>query len=143
VTLTLRGPDGRVLARRQVHNLMTTLGLQHIADQLATVPDQAAMAYMAIGTGTDAPTAGDTHLQTEIHRHTLTSRDQGGTGKEDELHFIGDFAADHGTGTITEAGVFNALAVGTMACRATFTGIVKTAADTLHIDWKWLFYQPA
>lgn len=132
LTIVVRDVDGRVKQRVDTTNLVVTAGKNHVADQLASAPAQAAMGWMALGTGTTAPAAGDTALGTEIDRNALTSR----TATTNVVTYVGNWAAGDATNAaITEAGVFNAASAGTMLVRATFTAINKGASDTLQITW--------
>lgn len=134
VLVELRGPDGKLKEVREIHNLVVTAGKNHIADQLSSSPGQAAMGWMAIGTGVAAAAAGDTLLGTEIDRNALTSR----TDATNVVTYVGDWAAGDGTNSaITEAGIFNIVTANTitMLARATFTLINKGAGDTLKITW--------
>ena len=132
VDIVLRGPDGRFKARRTIKNLVVTAGKNHIADRLSSTPGGAAMGWMAVGTGTTAPAAGDTALGIEIDRNATTSI----TDSANVVTYVGDWAAGDATNSaIAEAGIFNAAAAGTMLARATFTAINKGASDTLKITW--------
>jgi hypothetical protein len=131
----LFGPDGKKKDERQINNLMTNVGEAHIADQLASAPDESAMSHMAIGTGTTAPTSANTALEFPIDRNALTSRTQGSAGDDNDIIYVGDWAAGDGTGAITEAGILNSSASGTLLARATFAAINKGASDTLKITW--------
>lgn len=111
-------------------NLVVTVGKNHIADQLSSAPGGAAMSHMAIGTGGGAPALGDTALTTELDRNALTSR----TDSTNVVTYVGDWAAGDGTGTLTEAGIFNAASAGTMLARAAIS-VTKGASDTLKITW--------
>lgn len=127
--------DGNLKDERQVDNLMTNAGEAHIADQLASSQDESAMSHMAIGTGTTAPTSANTALEFQLDRNALTSRTQGAGGDDNDVIYVGDWAAGDGTGAITEAGIFNSSASGTMLARSTFAAINKGASDTLQITW--------
>jgi hypothetical protein len=127
--------NGKLKDERAISNLMTNAGEAHIADQLASSQDESAMSHMAIGTGTTAPTSANTALEFQIDRNALTSRTQGAGGDDNDIIYVGDWAAGDGTGAITEAGVFNSSASGTMLCRSTFAAINKGASDTLKITW--------
>jgi ethanolamine utilization microcompartment shell protein EutS len=129
VTYTLIGPDGRVKQVKRVHNLFVTAGKNHIADQLASSPAQAAMGYMAIGTGTNAAAAGDTALQTEVARVALSSR----TASANVVTYVATFPAGTGTGAITESGILNAASSGVLFARSVFSVINKGASDSLQI----------
>lgn len=133
VLVELRDADGRLKERREVDNLVVTAGKQHIADALSSAPGQSAMGWMAVGTGSTAPAAGDTALGTEIDRNALTSRTDAGA----VVTYVGDWAAGDATNAaLAEAGIFNQSSVGgTMLARATFTAINKGASDTLKITW--------
>lgn len=132
VRVELFDKDGNLKEWREVHNLVVTAGKNHIADQLSSSPSQAAMSHMEVGTGTTAPAAGDTALQTALDRNALTSR----TDSTNVVTYVGDWAAGDATHTaITEAGIFNNSTGGTMLNRATFTAINKGASDTLKITW--------
>ncbi len=127
VLLILRGPDGREKDRRQIHNTVKTAGKEGVADQVLASPSLGKPTHMAIGTGTPGATA----LGTELDRNALTSKTRSGA----IVSMVGDWAAGDGTGTITEAGIFDAASTGNMWLSAGFTGIVKAAGDTLSITW--------
>jgi hypothetical protein len=132
VLVELFGENGELKETREVDNLVVTAGKNHIADALSSAPGQAAMGWMAVGTGSTAPAAGDTALGTEIDRNALTSR----TDATNVVTYVGDWAAGDATNAaIAEAGIFNAASAGTMLARATFTAINKGASDTLKITW--------
>lgn len=132
--IELRDEGGNLKDVREVDNLVVTAGKNHIADQLKSSPVQAAMGWMAVGTGSTAPAAGDTLLGTEIDRNALTSR----TASANVVTYVGDWAAGDATNAaIAEAGIFNIVTANTvtMLARATFTAINKGASDTLKITW--------
>jgi hypothetical protein len=131
VKLTLFDAVGAIKDTREVHNLVTTVGKQHIADQLSSSPGQSAMSHMAVGTGTTAAAAGDTALETQTDRNALTSRTDSG----EVVTYVGDWAAGDATAALTEAGIFNASSGGQMLARAVFPVINKGASDTLQITW--------
>ena len=131
----LRGPDGTIKAERRAHNLVTDVGCAHIADQLASSQDEAAMSHMAIGTGSAAPAAEDTTLATELDRNALDSFAQGAGGDDHKVAYVASWAAGDGTGALVEAGILNAASAGTLLARVVFSVINKGAADTLEITW--------
>lgn len=120
---------GNLKEVREIHNLVVTTGLQHIADQLSSSPGGSAMSHMGIGTGATAAALGDTTLQTELDRNALTSRTDAGA----VITYVGSWAAGDGTGAITESGIFNASSSGTLLARSVFSVVNKAAADTLVI----------
>lgn len=129
------GPDGQLKEERFVHNIITNAGDAWVANQLSGAASDL-MSHMAIGDDDDpAPAATQTTLNNEIDRNALTSATQGIGANDNDMIYVGDWAAGDGTGTIVEAGIFNDPAAGTMLCRAIFTAIPKGVADTLKITW--------
>jgi len=131
VHIVLRGPDGEVKEERDCHNLIVTVGVNAIVEQLVASPATTKPTHMAIGTGGTAASAGQTALTTELDRNALTTKTRSGA----VLTMVGDWAAGDGTGAITEAGVFNASSSGDMYSRVLFSVINKAAGDTLQITW--------
>lgn len=129
VHIRLYDKNGKLKDSRDIHNLVTTVGKAHIADQLSSSPGESAMSHMAIGTGATAAAAGDTTLQTELDRNALTSRTDSGA----VTTYVGTWAAADGTGAITESGILNNSSGGTLLARSVFSVINKGAADTLVI----------
>lgn len=129
--IRLFGEDGKLKEERIVHNTVTALGDAHVADKMSDA-GEAAMGWMAVGTGTPTATA----LQTELDRNALTSTTQGTGAADNDVIYVGDWAAGDGTGAITEAGIFNLTTLGgTMFVSSSFAVINKGAADTLQITW--------
>lgn len=120
--------DGSV-DREVIDNLVVTTGKAHVAARLGSSPPTA-MSHIAIGTGATAPAAGDTALQTELDRNAATP-----TPSANTIAFAASWAPGDGTGAISEAGIFNAGAGGTMLARVTFPVKNKDAADTFAINW--------
>lgn len=135
VSLIVTGPDGNVKGKRLVRNLVVTSGLYHIIDRLEDSPDEAAMGWAAIGDDNTAVAAGDTALYGELGRVALTSKIQGSAGNAHQLTYSSTVPAGVGTGTIVEAGLFNAVTAGIMLARSVFSPIVKGAGDAIDITW--------
>ncbi len=134
VVISVFDDSGNLKDYEEVSNLVVTSGKNHIADALSSAPGQAAMGWMAIGTGATAAVVGDTLLGAEIDRNALTSRTDAGN----VVTYVGDWAAGDATnGAITEAGIFNIVTANTitMLARAVFAAKNKTASDTLNISW--------
>jgi hypothetical protein len=131
VKIELFGPDGKLKDVREIHNLVVTVGLNHIADQMSD-QGEVVMSHMAIGTGTTAAAAGNTTLEIELDRNALTSKTQAANA----VTYIGDWAAGDGTGAITEAGILNAAVAGTLLTRIVFAVINKLANDVLRFTWR-------
>jgi hypothetical protein len=51
------------------------------------------------------------------------------------IEYVALFPAGTGTGTVTEAGVFNNSSGGTMLCRTVFGVVTKDAGDSMSITW--------
>jgi len=130
VKIELFGPDGGLKDLREIKNLIVTAGLNHIADQMSDQGEDV-MSHVAIGTGTTAAAVGNTALVTELDRNALTSKTQA----TNTVTYIADWAAGDGTGVITEAGILNAAANGTLLTRIVFAAVNKLANDALRITW--------
>lgn len=122
---------GNEIYRQIIHNVSTTVGKAHIADQLAGTPAESAMSHMAIGTGADAG-ADPTALTTELSRLALVSN----VATTNTVLYQCTWAAGVGTGTITEAGIFNAATVGTMLCYVHWDSAIPKVAD-VELTLKW------
>jgi hypothetical protein len=134
--IELRGPDGGLKDSIEVENLVVSVGLAYIASRMKDAT-ATAMTHMAIGSGAVAPAAGNTTLGTELGRVALGSTSIVTTNvANDAIQYQATFPAGTGTGAVTEAGIFNAGAAGTMLCRTTFSVINKGALDSLTITWK-------
>ena len=127
VAFELRGPDGEVKDRWEVDNLVTTAGKQGLADQALASPSLNVPTHMAVGTGTPGATA----LGTELDRNALATKTRSGA----ILTFTCNWAAGEATGTLTEAGLFDAASTGNMWLSASYAGKIKGALDTLAATW--------
>lgn len=132
----LRDESGQIKESFEVPNIVTTVGKTFIAAAMAktTTNTPAAMTHMAVGTSSTAPAAGDTTLGAEVagSRTALTST----TPSSNTIQYVCTFGAGVGTGTLWEAGVFNASSAGTLLCRTVFgASITKGASDSLTITW--------
>jgi len=128
--VVLTGPDGKIKDEQEFKNLVVTTGKNFIASRMKDTTDTA-MSHMAIGSGTTAAAVGDTALETELGRVSLTST----TVTNNNVAYVATFPAGTGTGAVTEAGILNASSSGTLLCRTVFSVINKGAADTLGITW--------
>lgn len=129
--IELRGPDGQLKDRREINNLVVTVGKGFIASRMVGTA-AAIMSHMGIGSGTVAAAAGDAALGTQLARVALTS----GTAAAAVATFVASFAAGVGTGSVTEAGIFNDAAAGTMLARTVFGVITKGADDSMSVTWQ-------
>ena len=135
VTAVLYDENGKEKDRQVTENTLTQLGEAQIADALSdkgvATPD-----HMAIGSGTPASkTTASTTLQTELAR--VDSVPTQGTGADDnDVVWVGTFAAGIGTGNVYEAGLFNDGSAGTMFSYTDWGLITKAALDSLVITWR-------
>ncbi len=112
--------------RRSVKNLIVDAGINSIwrtgiGNTLAARPAQ--IGWIAQGTGSVAPAAGDTALGTETERGAATYSEPATKQFREQASITVSVAR-----AITEAGTFNASAAGTMFSRVTFA-VVNLAAN--------------
>jgi hypothetical protein len=127
VEFELRDENGELKDRWELDNTVTTNGKNGLADQILAAPTLAKPTHMAIGTGTPSATA----LGTELDRNALANKTRSGA----VITFTATWAAGDGTGTLTEAGIFDAASAGNMWCSTSFTAKPKAAGDTLSATW--------
>lgn len=125
--------NGNKKEEKDIQNLVVTAGKNYLAAWLiAATQSDYFMRYIGLGTGTNAPAAGDTDLQTPLATRvagTLTS-------STNVWQNIASFGPGVNTGAITEAGIFSASSSGTMLARQVFSVINKAAGDTLQVTWQ-------
>ena len=115
---------------RNVNNLVVAVGKDVIASRL--VGNTLALpSYMAVGSGNTAASTSQTTLGTELGRVALDST----TRTTNTIAYIATFGAGTGTGSLAEAGIFNAVTSGNMLCRTVFSTVTKAAGDTVVITW--------
>lgn len=121
--------DGSVEVHEE-KNLMVTTGTAFVASRMiGNTP--AVVSHMGVGTGTTAPVAGNTGLQTPITgRATVAASVSGNV-----VTYVAVFAPGVATGAWAEAGLFNAASAGTMTCRTVFGVKTKDAGDQITITW--------
>ncbi len=142
--LVHRDKDGKLIDKRDSgwrHHTMTNTGFASVAGLLLTDVGDTAYDYIGIGTGVVAADPTDTDLGTPVKRKAGTGTRQTSAVANDTAQIIVTFAAADtlsGTDAITESGVMNAGAAGTMICRQVFAAlnIDWDAGDTLQITWK-------
>lgn len=130
VTARAYNADGRLLWEERAHNLIPTVGLEHVADLLEDATAVTEMGYGGVGTGTTPPAAGDTALETPLgSRVALTSRTRVGAQTTYTFSVIGM------TGAVTEAIIANALTSGTILARVVHGAFNLTPSVMLTYDW--------
>lgn len=134
----LTGPNGVVKKEFDVKNVVVNDGKDFIASKMAGGAE-AVMGWMQIGTGSTgvgSELATNTQLVTPAAVVALDT--SGGVVAANVVTFDATFGAGVGTGTINEAGIWNAADAqvsGTLLCRTTFGDVTKGADDTLSITW--------
>lgn len=130
--VTVYGSDKRIKDQRKINNLVVSIGKDYIASRM-TSNSNVIMSHMAVGSANIAPTTSDTLLLGEIGRVALDS-----TGLvSNVITYSATFPSDTGTGTLSEAGIFNSETAntGTMLCRTRFNEVNKAADDVVVITW--------
>jgi hypothetical protein len=130
LTITLLDNEGNVKDFRDVKNLIVQVGKNFVANALIS-SSTSPFTYMAIGTSGTAAANSDTTLGAEIARQAFTSS----SVSTNVVTLSTTYAAGTGTGTLQEAGIFNASSSGTMLSHVVFSSISKAAADSLVITW--------
>jgi len=139
ISLTLTDKDGNVKDKREIKNTITSAGLAQIA-LLAGDASAVPFTYLALGTGTNAASAGDTALQTEssasgLARAAATVSRVTTTVTNDTLQLLKAFTAG-ASAAITECGMFNAASTGTILGRQVFAAVNVVSGDILTITYK-------
>lgn len=122
---------GQILDVIECHNLVTLAGRNLVRDFLNSL-SPSSLSHFAIGTGTTAPTANDTGLQTEIFRDIFTKRTSS-SGKLQSQYYLASSALNGNT--LAEAGLFNAASGGTLFARVTYPGISKNSSIAITYTW--------
>ena len=130
LSIVVTGQDGAIKQELVVPNLVVTVGKGYIASRMAGTA-ATVMSHMAIGSGVTAPVIGNTTMETSLARVALTSF----TATLAVVTAVASFGAGVGTGSITEAGIFNDVTTGTMLCHTTFPLVTKEAGDSIAITW--------
>ena len=129
--IVLKDKDGNVKETRRHKNLVVNAGLNAILDRLVGT-SEAVMSHMALGSSTTAAAAGQTDLVRILgSREAIDSSTVSGS----TVTYSCTFEAGDATGTVTEAGIFNASSSGTMLCRSVFSAITKGSNDSLNVSW--------
>lgn len=130
LTLTLYDKDNNIKNKINVDNLVVNTGLSYIASRMVNT-SSTVMSHMGVGTSSTATNVSQTALLAQVSRVALT----GTTPVGSTITYSTTFTAGQGTGSLNEAGIFNASSGGTMLCRTVFPTLVKEADDILTINW--------
>ena len=115
---------------RKIENLVVAVGKDVIAARLIG-NTLAIMSHMAVGSSSTTAATSQTALGTELGRVTLDSTARAAN----TITYVATFPAGTGTGSLTEAGIFNASSSGNLLCRTVFGVVTKGAGDTVVITW--------
>lgn len=130
---------GHYATSKQIHNLVTSAGLAGVASRINGSGGEAAFTYIAVGTGTNAANVADTTLQTEtaasgLSRANATASRVTTDVANDSARLAYTFTVS-GTVAVTESGVLNAGAAGTLLARQVFSAVNVVSGDSLTITW--------
>ena len=136
-TLVIEVTDehGNVKDRRELTNLVVTVGKAHIVSRMQGVA-QAAMGWIAVGTDATAADAANTALGAEAGRVAASPTIVTTDTANDTSQLIAVFPAGTATGALVEAAVLNAASAGTLLSRVTFAVVNKGALDGMTITWQ-------
>ena len=124
--------SGRFVARIVSRNLVVLAGRNLIRDRLQAGA-VAALTHFAVGTSNAAVTSGDTALQAEVFRDTITQF-VNGSGILTVKYYLATGSANGNT--LAEAGLLNASSGGTLFSRVVLAStIVKTTSITVTFQW--------
>lgn len=125
--------NGKVIGVREVKNLITTAGKAERANLL--IAGGTAPTHVALGTGITAADVADTTLETETHRGAVDTASRVTTAVTNDTARFDELFAITSSHSITESGLLNAGAAGTLFCRQTFTVISVINGDNLRVYW--------
>jgi hypothetical protein len=130
--------EGNLLEEKIQDNTVVTVGRAFVLGQLESVNHITSQnfGYIAVGSGTTAPTTGDTGLRLEITRLAISAfATTGLTVNPPSWQAQILFATSDANTTIAEVGIFNSNSVGTMLARATIASFVKATSNTWAISY--------
>jgi hypothetical protein len=136
VKLTLSNPTQGIKSEVIIPNLVVLAGREYMTARMKDTGIPAQMSDMEIGQGTTAPTSIDTTIEVAFGiqaRQNLSVG--GGVTSSNTVTYDATFPAGVGTGSVTEAAIFNDATAGSMLCRTTFPVVNKQAADSLAVSW--------
>lgn len=113
-------------------NLIVLSGREWIVKRLSSSADSL-MSHIAIGSNSITAATGNASLLAETGRVAMSTF--GGVQTGPNILYTATLGPGVGTGTVAEAGVFNAASGGIMLSRVAFTAFTKTALDTMYVEW--------
>jgi hypothetical protein len=138
IRMVLGDMDGNKIKEQLFENLLVTVGRSWVLGQLESVNivTSQTISYLAIGSGTNAPTTADTGLNNEVTRIAIgTFSTTGLTNNPPSWQAQVSFATSQANTTLAEVGLFNSTSGGTMLAHATYASFVKATSNTLNISY--------
>jgi len=130
---------GELKYKMENHNLVVDVGLDEMSQATFGVGGAGStfFDYIEIGTGTTAPVAGDTTIETSAcaRIQDASPDSNSATSGETSTSVISSFDGGTCAGAITEAGIFNALTGNQLLARSTFGAVTISAGDTLNVNY--------
>ena len=121
--------------------MVVDTGLAKVTDLLAAVTT-VCPAWVGWGTGTTAPVAGDTGLETaSAEARTVGTKTQETTTTTNDTYQVVALITALSAQTITEIAVFDALTAGNLFLRGTFSEINLSIDDTIEFTIQTIFDQ--
>lgn len=127
--IVLRDEHGNVKEEMTGSNMVVNGGKAWVASRMGGTPT--VMSHMAIGSSATAESPTQTTLLAQTAIVALTST----TVSTNQVTYVATFGAGVGTGTVAEAGIFNAASAGTMLARSIAISLAKGATDVLTVTW--------
>ena len=131
--------NGKLIDKREDHNLIQTIGIEHLGDYL-TATYTGSYNWIGIGIGASGDNIALAALESEIledgtagtTHHVCSSR----TSTAGVCEFVALFNMTNVvTKAVTECGLFDAASVGNILARKTFAAINLIATDSIQITW--------
>jgi len=119
---------------REVENTIMNAGLAEISGLILTDVGGNAFDYLALGTGTTAPTASQTTLVGEKYRSAGTGSQETTTVSDDTARLTTSVAMT-ASNSLTEVGIFNSSSTGVMLARTTFSAVSVADGDTVNLGY--------
>lgn len=137
VNIVVTDEDGNFKYGRDIPNLVTTTGKNHISARIAGVltgstQEGKTISHVGFGISASIPTIADTNLGSALGARIPVSSVIHTAGTNTII--VSASFTGH-AGDITEAGMFTELTGGTLVCRTTFNSVPVLATDGLAIIW--------
>jgi len=124
--------EDRVVEIRETTNLIPDVGLKKLLNYLLCITTPA-LSHIAVGSGTAAPTSGDTALISEIGRKAFLDKKLTDTS----ILLSVWFGSADANGTWNEIGIFDAATGGTLFARSLVSpAIEKTPEKVVYVEYE-------